>query len=63
MSRGHLLAGYVFGYTMQTTDIFPQLLLVLGVYLTTSDAQRADVECFSTDENQTLVSDGISDSQ
>lgn len=62
MSRGHLLAGYVFGYR-QTTDIFPQLLLVLGVYLTTSDAQRADVECFSTDENQTLVSDGISDSQ
>ena len=43
--------------------ICPQLFLVLGVYLTTSDAQTADVECFSTDGNQTLLSDEIADCQ
>ena len=62
MSRGHILAGYVFVY-METTDICPQLFLVLGVYLTTSDAQTADVECFSTDGNQTLQSDETADCQ
>jgi len=35
--------------------------LVLGVYLTTSDAQTADVECFSTDGSQTLLTDQMSD--
>jgi hypothetical protein len=62
MSRGHLLAGYVFVY-MERTDMCPQLLIVLGVFLTTSDAQTADVECFSTDGNQTLLTDQMSDCQ
>jgi len=35
--------------------------LVLGVYLATSEALTADVECFSIDESQTLLSDEISD--
>ncbi|KAF8812423.1 hypothetical protein BYT27DRAFT_7182860 [Phlegmacium glaucopus] len=35
--------------------------LVLGVYLTTSAAQTADVECFSTDGSQTLLTDQMSD--
>jgi hypothetical protein len=35
--------------------------LVLGVYLTTSAAQTADVECFSTDGSQTVLSDQMSD--
>jgi hypothetical protein len=39
------------------------IILVLGVYLTTSDAQAADVECFSTDGSQTLLSDEVSDCQ
>lgn len=60
MSCGHLLAGYVY---METTDNCPQLFLVLGVYLTTSEALTADVECFSTDGSQTLLSDQISDCQ
>lgn len=62
MSRGNLLAEYVFviygnnGYLSST-------LLVLGVYLTTSEAQSADVECFPTAESQTVLPDGLSDCQ
>jgi len=35
--------------------------LVLGVYLTISAAQTADVECYSTDGSQTLLTDQMSD--
>jgi len=35
--------------------------LVLGVYLTTSDAQSADVECFSSDDASTPVDDAAAD--
>ena len=37
--------------------------VVLGVYLATSAAQTADVECFSTDGSQTVLSDQISNCQ
>jgi len=35
--------------------------LVLGVYLTTSEAQTAEVECLLTDGSQTVLTDEISD--
>lgn len=60
MSRGDLLAGYVCLWRQRMVSVL-NFFIVLGVYLTTSAAQTADVECFSTDGTQTLLSDQMSD--
>lgn len=55
-------SGWVCFCIYGNNEYLSSTLLVLGVYLTTSDAQTADVECFSTNSS-TLLTDQMSDCQ